>query len=78
MIVTVEIKTIESAPRDGSEIMGYNSDAARVISWRHGGWGEVAWFIIDSEGGACDEAVQFTPTHWSPVPKLPATPTPSA
>ena len=62
----MEWKTIDTAPKDGTEILCYPSDESSVciVEWnpdRNGG----SW--VDP----CEGYYTFKPTHWMPLPKAP-------
>lgn len=61
-----EWQPIETAPKDGSEILGWSSISgeAYVMWWEaiHSDW---VWCINDLEDMFCD------PTHWMPLPEPP-------
>ena|SRR5579862_846167 len=63
-------RTMESAPRDGTEILTTNDyNATRyIVSYHNNGW------LITKPAGR-DPNIYFHPTHWQP---LPAPPAPSA
>lgn len=56
---------VESAPKDGTEILLYNKHKGRYIGW---------WREAESEDeismwvGHCDPSL---PTHWQPIPAAP-------
>jgi hypothetical protein len=66
-------RTIDSAPRDGTEIIGGWVDPAWVyaIWWRgedsDAGW----WFANEGPGDYNDELICPQPTHWMPLPEPP-------
>lgn len=77
-----EWRDIESAPKDGTFILGYDKqrDAPAVITWRkpefkwkHLEYGsteqapEKTWIV------EADEEFGFIPTHWMPLPLPPKT-----
>lgn len=77
--ITVEVQSIDTAPKDGSEIMVYRGDESAVVSWKnpetpHGGTkddGERAWCIPESDNNDYLYSSTFEdPTHWSPKPVL--------
>jgi len=63
----MEWQPIETAPKDGAEILGWSSisSEAYVMWWSapHGDW---VWGINDLNDMFCD------PTHWMPLPEPPA------
>jgi len=54
-------KPISTAPKDGTEILGYwaRSKVYGLTEWRGDGW-------IDEEGDPVSD-----PTHWMPLPEPP-------
>jgi hypothetical protein len=58
----VEWKSIETAPRDGTEIMAGQAGTGNVefVRWIDGEW-------LDRTADPFDEA-----THWMPIPQPPA------
>lgn len=63
-----EWQTIDSAPKDGTEIWAYNGEQARM-KWISGD-GYALWSWADEILADVDaDAVQ--PTHWMPLPEPP-------
>ena len=54
---------IETAPRDGTEVLTWDGLSHQVLHWFDGGH-ESLW--INEEGTPCED-----PTHWRPLPKGP-------
>ena len=73
----MEWQPIETAPKDGTNILGYNGEDVTEMIWDdwpddsgHMGWCR-SQFI---SGGMLDEAhfrVEPEPTHWMPMPEPP-------
>jgi hypothetical protein len=61
----VKWEPIDSAPKDGSSILGYADSSFAVVEWYRGGW----WSL--SEPGAYAEDSEWNPTHWMPLPEPP-------
>lgn len=58
---------IETAPKDGTEFLGYNPDLFGVCLAQ---WDTKGWFVDkDAQGGGGFENVELT--HWMPLPKPP-------
>jgi len=59
-----EWQPISSAPKDGTEILGYDGVTMENIKWRLGlwvtSWGHDEQYSLDGE-----------PTHWMPLPPPP-------
>lgn len=55
---------IETAPKDGTHILGYASGKYAIVYWSGTSW-EL------SEVGAYAENGEWTPTHWQPLPAAP-------
>lgn len=49
---------IESAPKDGTQILAFDGQYQELVTWERGLW----W---------CDPGLTFSPTHWQPLPKAP-------
>jgi hypothetical protein len=56
-----EWQPIETAPKDGSEILTFGSIGIMVVFWRDGFWREKANFL----------GLRNPPTHWMPLPNPP-------
>lgn len=60
-VVWIDIwRDIESAPKDGTEILVSNNEFMALVSWYDGEWVEAA-----------RELDYMVPTHWMPLPPLP-------
>lgn len=69
----IEWRPIETAPRDGTEILvfepakgEYGSQYIAVVSFKEQGWNGPKWYETLNEEHTVDE-----PTHWMPLPKPP-------
>lgn len=74
-----EWQDISTAPKSGEAVLvcgglwqselsrAYPNDEARLVRWGGSGW--------DETGGAYYSSWVIDPTHWAPVPALPAKPT---
>ena len=62
-----EWQDIETAPKDGTEIIGHDAatGVSHVTCWRYG------W--EDPDNHYYSEAPPFVPTHWTPLPTPPET-----
>ena len=57
-------RLIETAPKDGTEILAWSSrDGTFVVFWHQGAW---LWTSHDLDG---DE--ELNATHWMPLPEPP-------
>lgn len=74
-------QSIEIAPKDGSAILGYDDGLIRVIAWSSCDDFGKDWIICGQENDKqaidvvypeCTIFTQIIPTHWMPLPKLPA------
>jgi len=67
-------KWIETAPRDGTDIL-----LANALTMAVGQWSESrdprysCWQLTHTGGYAGDGLLDFDPTHWMPLPPLPET-----
>jgi hypothetical protein len=60
---------IDSAPKDGTEILGHNDGVYAIVSWQthrtmtgiYGNWADRAGYLESYE----------RPTHWQPLPEPP-------
>lgn len=61
----MEWQTIDTAPRDGTIILGYEIGVVAQTEFKHGEW---------SLSGYCwnDHSQYFYPSHWMPLPTLPS------
>lgn len=64
--VASQWKPIESAPKDGTEILGYAGGDVAGVEWRTR-WGY--WSLLVC--GAHAEDGEWWPTHWMPIPPPP-------
>jgi hypothetical protein len=64
---------IETAPRDGSEILVSDGEAVEKVSWAYvSNSGSVGWLINVNVDSGFNYYDQFTdPTHWMPLPTPP-------
>lgn len=59
---------IETAPKDGTPILGYADGKMTTVEWIKGGCPlEGGWNLAVS--GAWAENAQWTPIHWMPLPE---------
>lgn len=63
-----EWRPIETAPRDGTPILGFNGAAQTVVAWWAPGGGY--WNLVAC--GAYAEDGEWTPTYWQPLPAPPS------
>lgn len=73
----MEWQTIETAPKDGTNILGYNGEDVTEMVWEdwpddnsHVGWCRAGF----ESGGMLDEThfrMEPEPTHWMPLPEPP-------
>ena len=62
-----EWRPIETAPRDGTTVLGWNGRWLEIIMWhRRNAIEPAAWF-----GAHCDVNHIDQPTHWMPLPEPP-------
>lgn len=61
---------IETAPRDGTPILGYADGIQTTVQWNALAGQEYGWWNL-VETGAYAEDGQWTPTHWMPLPPGP-------
>ena len=66
-----EWQPIDTAPRDGTEILGLIGDGrVRVVMWGKLSFGDYDWCYAD--GGVCSEFnIKNRPTHYMPLPEPP-------
>jgi len=57
---------IDTAPKDGTEILAYGSGAYAVLAW-----GYTSFQLVHIGGYAEDSDWIVNPTHWIPLPKPP-------
>jgi hypothetical protein len=75
----MEWQPIETAPKDGTELLGYQparatiAAAIYVMRWEDRGISGPAWYESESEGQE-----RFFPTHWMRLPPPPVTAPPAA
>jgi len=50
---------IETAPKDGTAILGFSSWVGLHVTW------------YDEDVGWCKTTVRWQPTHWLPIPEAP-------
>lgn len=76
---------IETAPRDGTDILGYSTEEdddlnPQIIKWKDGGW-VISWDHTHMTGmkyyNLPDGRIIYTghgqlPTHWMPLPEPPS------
>ncbi len=62
-----EWQLIETAPRDGTHILGWDGSCRAVIYWRIG----VHCFWELAVAGSYAEDAEFEPTHWIAIPEPP-------
>lgn len=68
-------QSIETAPKDGAEIWGFNGEQARML-WSEGEhW--VLWVWADSSLADIDPSPD-QPTHWMPIPAAPGADSPTS
>jgi len=72
-----EWQSIETAPKDGTQLLLWSRRSAVVGSWRVDvGFGgpEPTWLDNSYDDFSCGyAAVPLTPTHWMPIPPPPVT-----
>jgi hypothetical protein len=66
----MEWQPIETAPRDGTHILGY-ADGEMAAVYCLPTWYDDGWSLSVSGKPASDS--YFWPTHWMPLPKPPET-----
>ena len=55
---------IETAPRDGTHILGFGDGNSEVIQWSTSYGGTDGWFCVG-------KLIDYDATHWMPLPDLP-------
>lgn len=63
----LEWRTIDSAPRDGSTVLVAHASNGAIFC---AAWENDAW--IDGATNSFDEPVEYSPSHWLPLPPAPA------
>lgn len=62
-------QTIESAPKDGTEILAWDGYDMTTVSWFQATPKYGAWHLVAA--GAYAEDCDWEPTHWMPLPEEP-------
>jgi hypothetical protein len=62
-------QTIETAPKDGTSILGWNGEEMTVVSWFKNHLYEGLW--SQSVPGTYSQDTEWEPTHWMPLPEPP-------
>ena len=62
-------RPIESAPRDGTAILGWADGSFAVVHWVDWGRGDGDWQLTET-GSFADDG-PWWPTHWQPLPPPP-------
>lgn len=62
----MEWEAIETAPKDGTPILGFAEEETTTVFWLREG---ECWCLCVS--GAFAEDGEWTPTHWQPLPERP-------
>ena len=62
----MEWQPIETAPKDGTPVLGYRDGDMATVEWR-ATWGE--WVL--AVPGAYAEDDDWKPSHWMPLPNPP-------
>lgn len=62
------MQTIDTAPKDGTRILGFANRQFTVVFWRES-LGEDHWTL--AVPGRYAEDAEWNPTHWAPLPKEP-------
>lgn len=63
-------RTIDSAPKDGTEIIVWCDRGIRHVYFEPGQLPVFSWIVVDSEDD--DRVVNVSPLCWMPVPEPPA------
>lgn len=61
-------KPIETAPKDGSVVLGYEAPDIVPMHWKNEDW-QKGWHLKTVVWG--DESSEVHPTHWMPQPDPP-------
>jgi hypothetical protein len=69
--LTMEWQPIETAPKDGTPVLGYRDGDMATVEWR-ASWGE--WVLVVPRAYAEDD--EWKPSHWMPLPDPPPEPSP--
>jgi hypothetical protein len=71
--LTMEWQPIETAPKDGTRLLGYDVESSdmAVVYWCEKPWTR-EWRLVVCGGWAEDD--EWEPTHWMPLPDPPKTP----
>lgn len=73
--MTSDWRPIESAPRDGTAILGIDMNDSKkpqtTVQWEPR-WTGGRWYLVVEGENA--ESGAWTPTHWQPLPKPPGSP----
>ena len=60
---------IETAPKDGTEILGLEGEVIGQMKWRSEPYRKTGWHLSQLVWG--DESTFSEPTHWMPKPEKP-------
>jgi hypothetical protein len=71
-MMTMEWQLIETAPKDGTPVLGYHTGKMTMTTVYWGLWNE--WQLVES--GTYPEDDDWLPTHWMPLPAPPTEPKP--
>lgn len=63
-IGTHEWQPIDTAPKDGTSILGYDDHDMNIVYWSFSGWNLVC-------AGSYAEYTDWDPTHWMALPDPP-------
>ena len=66
-----EWQLIETALKDGTEVLGFDGVGQRVMRWESSLLFGECWFIPGSTKGYGDGLTNWKPTHWMPLPEPP-------
>ena len=67
-------RSMDSAPKDGTELYATDYDATEIVSWGTGGGGVA--LHLGGDGWFSRDGQAFFPACWQPLPKQPALPQP--